>query len=212
MKLELQKVHTQYTNNTTTNNNDHSTNTTNHITNQITNINHYYVLDQNGMRDGLDLTKLRTFGNENVGYVDKTKPLPTILKDIYCNAEHPENRVISHEYLNLQWILFRCKDHIMSLNLEHDRDKMHVMLKIVCDNVERLLDTKFDNGDERILATRELLREMDNEVRHLEKDVGVKRAKEMIPIWHKAQVAGVEDREWGQYMEHPSYSQNTARA
>ena len=165
-------------------------------------------MDQDGLRNGLDLTKVRAFGNENVGYVDKTKPLPTILKDIYCNSEHPENRVISHEYLNLQWILIRYKDHILSLNLEHDRDKMHVMLKIVCDNVERLLGTKYENGDERIQATRELLRELDKEVRELEKDVGNKKAAMMLPIWNKKQVAAMEDRMWGEYMDDPKYSQN----
>ena len=189
------------TNNNTTNNNDHSNNIT-------VNVNNYYVMDQDGLRDGLDMSKLRTLGTENVGYIDKTKPLPTILKDIYCNSEHPENRVISHQFLNLQWILFRYKDHILSLNLEHDRDKMHVMLKMVCDNVEQLLDTTFENGDERILATRELLREMDNEVRQLENHVGIQKAKAMIPIWNKGQVSGVEDRIWGQYMEETTYSQN----
>ena len=205
LKIDLKKLHIQQI----TNNNDHSTTTNN---NNITmNINHYYVMDKDGLRDGLDLTKLRAFGDENVGYVDKTKPLPTILKDIYCNSEHPENRVISHEFLNLQWILFRYKDHILSLNLEHDRANMQVMRQIVCDNVERLLGTKFENGDERILATRELLRELDKEVRHLEKDVGLHNAKDMLPIWNKAQVAGVEDRIWGQYMEDPKYSQNVAR-
>ena len=182
----------------------------NSTTNNIhLNVNHYYVLDSNGLREGLDMSKLRSFGDENVDYIDKTKPLPTILKEIYCNSEHPENRVLSHNYLNLQWMLFKCKDHILSLDLEHDRDKAFVMQRMVCDNVERLLGRKFENEDERMHAGRELLQTMDNEVRELEKTHGVKRAFKMLPLWNKGQFDSMEERVWRQYMDDPNYSQNT---
>lgn len=184
-------------------------NTTNNNINL--NVNYYYVLDDEGMRKGLDLTKIRTFGTENVDYIDKTKPLPTIVKEIYCNSAHPENRVISHNYLNLQWVMFRFKDHVLSLNLEHDREKVGVMQKMVCDNVEKLLDQKFDNVEERMHAGRELLQAMDNDVRDIEKRIGVKKASEMIPIWNKDQLKNVEDRIWKQYCDDANYSQNVVR-
>ena len=178
----------------------------------ITNVNHYYVLDKDGIRDGLDMTKLRTFGTENVDYIDKTKPLPTILMDIYMNDAHPENRVLSHEFLNLEWIMFRFKDHILRLHLEIDRDNFHIFYRMVCDNVEKLLGQTYDNADERYDAARQLLRAMDNEVLQLEKKVGLKKAFEMLPIWNREQVEGVEARMWKQYMNEPNYSQNLRRA
>ena len=193
------------TNNNTTNNNDHSTNIT------VNNVNHYYVLDANGVREGLDLTKLRTFGTENVDYIDKTKPLPTILKDIYCNEAHPENRVLSHEFLNLQWIMFRYQDHILRLHLEMDRSEFVVFRKLVCDNVERLLGQRYENYDETYHAARELLQTMDNDVRALMKKVGNKKALAQLPIWNPEQLKGVEERIWKSYMRDPNYSQNVQR-
>ena len=193
------------TNNNTTNNNDHSTNIT------VNNVNHYYVLDANGVREGLDLTKLRTFGTENVDYVDKTKPLQTILKDIYCNEAHPENKVLPHEFLNLQWIMFRYQDHILRLHLEMDRSEFVVFRKLVCDNVERLLGQTYDNYDETYDATRQLLQTMDNDVRALIKDVGREKAVKKMPIWNPEQLKGVEERIWKSYMRDPNYSQNVNR-
>ena len=84
------------------------------------------------------------------------------------------------------------------------------MLKIVCDNVERLLGQKFESGDERVHATQELLRTMDNKVRAMEASLGVKEAYKKLPAWNKAQLANVEERVWRQYMtDDPKYSQNT---
>lgn len=204
LKLELKTVSQQIiTNNTNTNTNCTTNNTTN-----VTNVNHYYVLGADGLRDGLDLTKLRTFGTENVDYVDRSKPLPTILKDIYCNEAHPENRVLSHEFLNLQWIMFRYQDHILRLHLEMDRSEFVVFRKLVCDNVERLLGRKYENYEETYDATRELLRTMDNEVRALITQMGNKKALAKLPIWNPEQVSGVEERVWKSYMREPNYSQN----
>ena len=207
LKLEVQHMHTQYiTNNNTTNNN--TTNNTND--NRITvNVNQYYVMDKHGMRDGLDMTKIRSFGTENVSYVDVTKPLPTILKDIYCNDLHPENKVLSHHYLNLQWILVRYKDHVVRLNLEHDRSNMHIILQMVCENVERLLGKEFKSTDERISGIQELLGAMDVEVRTLQKRVGNEKALQMLPVWNKRQYERTENRLWESYMLYdPNYSQN----
>ena len=194
------------TNNTTNNSNSHNNNNIN------VNINNYYVTDKDGIRDGLDMTKLRTFGTENVDYVDKTKPLPTILMDIYMNDAHPENRVLSHEFLNLEWIMFRFKDHILRLHLEIDRDNFHIFYRMVCDNVEKLLGQTYDNADERYDGAKQLLRAMDNEVLQLEKKVGLKKAFDMLPIWNRGQVDGVEARMWKQYMTEPNYSQNRINA
>ena len=193
------------TNNTT---NDNSIN----HNNINVNINNYYVTDKDGIRDGLDMSKLRTFGTENVDYIDKTKPLPTILMDIYMNDAHPENRVLSHEFLNLEWIMFRFKDHILRLHLEIDRDNFHIFYRMVCDNVEKLLGQTYDNADERYDGAKQLLRAMDNEVLQLEKKVGLKKAFDMLPIWNRGQVDGVEARMWKQYMNEPNYSQNLRRA
>ena len=192
------------TNNTT---NDNSIN----HNNINVNINNYYVTDKDGIRDGLDMSKLRTFGTENVDYIDKTKPLPTILMDIYMNDAHPENRVLSHEFLNLEWIMFRFKDHILRLHLEIDRDNFHIFYRMVCDNVEKLLGQTYDNADERYDGAKQLLRAMDNEVLQLEKKVGLKKAFDMLPIWNRGQVEGVEARMWKQYMNEPNYSQNLRR-
>ena len=197
LKLELKTVSQQGTH--------QNANTINNITNSVTNVNHYYVLDNKGVRDGLNMEKIRTFGTENVDYIDKSKPLTTILKDIYCNDEHPENKTISHEYLNLQWIMFRFNDHILSLNLEHDREKIYVMLNMVCKNVEALLGQSYENFDEKLHATRELLRGLDNEVRELEEKHGVKKAYTMLPVWNSDQVKNMEARVWNPYMTDPKY-------
>ena len=180
-------------------------NTTNNIN---VNVNYYYVLDKNGMRDGLDMTKIRTFGHENVSYVDLTQPLPNILKDIYMNPQHPENRVLSHHYLNLQWILIRYKDHVLRLHLERDRENIHVMLRLVCDNVEKLLGKKYNNTEEKVDATWTLLSEMDKEVRDMEGKIGSAKALDNLPIWNRDQFENVEARMWTRYMDEPTYSQN----
>lgn len=169
--------------------------------------NNFYVIDANGLRDGLDMTKLRCFGNENIDYVDSSKPLPTILKNIYCNKDHLENQVLSHQYLNLQWILFKYEDHILALNLGIDHDNLHVMVKLIVDNVQHLLQKEFPNGEERWDAVRQLLQEMDREVDDMCVRLGNQDAMDKLPIWNKAQVKGYEERTWQRYMDLANYSQ-----
>lgn len=191
------------THNNTTNND----NSNNNINVNITNNNTYYIIDTNGIRDGLDMSKLRNFGEENVDYVDPTQPLPKILKDIYCNPDHMENKVIGHEYLNLQWILFKCKDHVLRLYLERDRGNVRDLVDVVCDNVQRLLGKKFDNDGERNDAVVQLLAELDGDIKKMMTEVGVAEANKRMPLWNRKQYEKLEGRRWEKYMSEPSYSQ-----
>ena len=173
--------------------------------------NNFYVIDPNGVRDGLDMKKLRSFGQENIDYIDSSKPLPTILKNIYCNKEHLENQVLSHKYLNLQWILFKYDDHILTLNLGIDNDNMHVMVKLIVDNVQRLLQKEFPNAEERWHAVRELLCEMNDEVDDMCDKLGNNTALTKLPIWNKEQFNKYEERDWMRYMDMANYSQQLKR-
>ena len=163
-------------------------NTTNNTTNNNTIINnYYYVTDSGGNPQGLDMTKLRNFGEENVSYVDKTQPLPKILKDIYYNEDHMENRVISHQKANLQWMLFKCQDYLVRLNLEMNRESVPLMEDLVCNNVQKLLGKKFDLRERRD-AILELLAKFDDEARvltdHIPDD---DEADKQLPVWNRAQ-------------------------
>ena len=119
--------------------------------------------------DSVTDSKLRTFGTENVDYIDKTKPQSTIMEDIYCD---PENHVISHEFMNRQWITFLYKDHILRLHLDIDRDQFRVFFRLVCDNVKRLLGNKLENFEENTEAVHGLLRTLDGEVMALQRKIG----------------------------------------
>ena len=81
----------------------------------------------------------------------------------------------------------------------------------MCDNVEKLLDQKFDNVEKRMHAGRELLQTMVNDVRDMEKRLGAKKVCEMVPIWNKDQLKNVDDRIWKQYCDHANYSHNVVR-
>ena len=177
----------------------------------------YYVSNHpitiNGARDkiiysGFDMKQLRYIGTENVNYVDSEKPLSTILNLIYLHPDHLENRVLSHLYLNRQWIVFKYKNHFLSLHLEHDREYVYVMMQILCDNVETLLGRKYPNVQERLDATNQLLHAMDIEVEQLIHEVGNKVAYEMLPIWNKQQYDRTENHRWATYMQEKTYSQN----
>lgn len=173
--------------------------------------NHFYVISADGLRDGLDMKKLRSFGSENIDYIDSSKPLPTILKNIYCNKDHLENQVLSHRYLNLQWILFKNDDHVLALNLGIDNDNMHVMVKLIVENVQHLLQKEFPNGEERWDAVRELLNEMNREVDDMRKRMGNTVALSKLPLWNKDQFSNYEEREWMRYMDMANYSQQLKR-
>lgn len=173
--------------------------------------NNFYVMDANGLRNGLDMNKLRSFGSENIDYVDPSKPLPTILKNIYCNKDHLENQVLSHKYLNLQWILFKYEDHVLALNLGIDDDNMHVMVKLIVENVQRLLNKEFPNVEERWDAVRELLWQMNKEVDEMCDKLGNNIALDKLPIWNKDQFKGCEERIWQRYMDLANYSQQLKR-
>lgn len=153
----------------------------------ITNNNNFYVFDLNGKQRGLNMEKLRSFGDENIDYINKDLPLESILKQLYCNDDHLENKVISHEFLNLQWVLFKYKDHILSLNLGIDNDNFRVMCRLIVDNVQKLLNKEFTNADERHHAVLGLLNTMNKNVIEYSNRVGVKIAAEKLPIWNKEQ-------------------------
>ena len=170
--------------------------------------NNFYVHNTDGIRIGLDMTKLRSFGKENIDYIDATKPLPTILMNIYCNENHLENQVLSHKYLNLQWILFKYEDYILSLNLGMDEENMHVMVKLIVENVQKLLNKEFPNVDERWDAVRSLLWAMNKKVDKMCDEIGNKAALKKLPIWNKDQLNMFEQRTWMKYMDLADYSQN----
>ena len=187
LKRQLEALITQGPGNTTNNMTNNNTNC-NNVTNNVTNVtNNYYVIDTQGLRDGLDMTKLRNFGEENVSYVDKTQPLPKILKDIYYNEDHMENRVISHQKANLQWMLFKCQDYLVRLNLEMNRESVPLMEDLVCDNVQKLLGKKFDLRERRD-AILELLAKFDDEARALTDHIpDDDEADKELPVWNRAQ-------------------------
>lgn len=167
----------------------HNTSNSNCTTiNNVTNVtNNYYVIDAQGLRDGLDMTKLRNFGEEDVSYVDKTQPLPNILKDIYYNKDHMENRVISHEYpCHREWMLFKCQDFLVRLHLETDRSNVPLMEDLVCDNVQKLLGKKFDIHERRD-AIVELLAKFDDERKELTEGVDEDEAYNRLPVWNRRQ-------------------------
>ena len=180
--------------------------TNGNVDNSTTTINNYYVLDANGIRDGIDMTKLRAFGDENVDYVDKTQPLTKILKDIYCNDDHLENRVVCHEFLNLEWILFKCKKYIVRLHLEPDRESVPLMVDMMCNNVQKLLGTTYENPEERADAVNQLLVELDKGVKKLIADVGLKEANNRMPVWNNAQHDNYEERRLDKYIHDPFFS------
>ena len=191
-----------------TNNNQNAEtihNTTNN--NNINISNNYYVMDLEGNRSGLNMNTIRAFGDENIDYIDTSKPLSDILKQLYCNPEHLENKVISHAYLNLEWILFKYKDHIMRLHLEHDRQNVSVLVRLICDNVQQRLGKEFKNHGERHDAVIQLLKEMDNDVNKLVSTLGAKDAKRHVPLWNKEQYDSQDDVVWRSWMNEPTYSQ-----
>ena len=174
-------------------------------------VNNYYVYDENGLRDGLDMTKVRSFGNENIEYIDPSKPLPTILKDMYCNKEHLENQVLSHQYLNMQWIIIKYEDHMLRLNLGIDNENINVITKLIVDNAQKLFNKEFPNVEERYDAIRQLLQNMEDDVEDMIKEVGNNEALKRLPVWNKEQYKSYEERDWMKYMDMKNYSQNLAR-
>lgn len=179
-------------------------NTTNN--NNINISNNYYVMDLDGNRSGLNMNKIRAFGDENIDYIDTSKPLLDILKQLYCNPDHLENKVISHAYLNLEWILFKYKDHILRLHLEHDRKNVSVLVRLICDNVQQRLGKEFKNHGERHDAVIQLLKEMDNDVNKLVWTLGTNDAKMHVPLWNKEQYDMHDDVVWRSWMNEPTYS------
>lgn len=202
MEIDLMKKHQLVA---TNQNAETIHNTTNN--NNINISNNYYVMDLEGNRSGLNMNTIRAFGDENIDYIDTSKPLSDILKQLYCNPEHLENKVISHAYLNLEWILFKYKDHIMRLHLEHDRQNVSVLVRLICDNVQQRLGKEFKNHGERHDAVIQLLKEMDNDVNKLVSTLGAKDAKRHVPLWNKEQYDSQDDVVWRSWMNEPTYSQ-----
>ena len=182
-----------------------NTTTDNSIKKQVNNIHYHYVLDANGIRDGLDMKKLRNFGEEDVSYVDKTQPLPKILKDIYYNEDHMENRVISHEFPNREWMIFKCQDYLIRLHLETDRESVPLMEDLVCNNVQKLLGKKFETCERRD-AIKELLSKFDDEARKLTK--GIEDEDEImkrLPIWNHAQYENYKELIYNKSVHDPTF-------
>ena len=170
----------------------------------ITNINNFYVFDSNGLRDGLDMHKLRHFGDENVDYVDKDAALWSIMNDIYFNDKHLENKTISFIYKNGQWIAFNMKEHILKLNLEFDNEKLYVMRDLLISNLSKLIGRKFENYHENEDATKLFLNKMINEMDSCIEKYGNDNVK--MPIWNEFMYKERIQIEWKKYMNLPNYS------
>ena len=206
-QLENLKKGSNVTNQTADTINNNNTNNTNNNTNNININNNYYVVDLEGNRKGLDMNSIRSFGEENIDYIDKDKPLADILKQLYCDPAHLENKVLCHEFLNLEWILIKYKDHIKRFYLEEGHN-VPDLARLICGNAAKLLGREFENYAEKEDAVKELLREMDNEVNTLIKQVGVVEANNRVPVWNTAQYEQAEQRRWKDYMMDPDYSMN----
>lgn len=177
----ISKLKTNITNNTNNTN-------CNNITNNNIN-NNYYVMNFNtGEKNGLDLDKINSFGHENTAYIDKNKSLEYNLKELYCNDDHPENRIISHCYLNLEWLVIKLTNNRV-LRYHINSETMHICRDFIIKRVEEICENTY-NIEDKNRAIKSLISKLTDEVK-------TKNLKEHeLPIWNKEQYNKCDNDEW----------------
>ena len=161
--------------------------------------NNYYVINCNtGEKDGLDMKKINSFGYENVDYIEKNKSLEFTLNKIYCNEDHPENRIISHAYLNNEWLLIKLTNERV-LRYHINEDTMHIFRDTIINNVERICETKW--------GVEEKNRAIKGLISNLSKEVETGKYKH-LPIWNNRQYNKTDNNEWlTHYVKQPNFLQ-----
>ena len=141
--------------------------------------NNYYVINcQTGEREGLDISKINYFGNESIDYINKNQSLDFILKDLYFNDDHPENKVISMAYPNCEWILILLSDKILRYRIQPE--SIHKLRDFIIKRVEEISNKEYCVEDKN-RAIKTFLSELTNEI-------NTKELKEHeLPIWNRKQ-------------------------
>tara|TARA_B100001287_G_C22626024_1_gene502528 strand:- start:632 stop:1285 length:654 start_codon:yes stop_codon:yes gene_type:complete len=134
----------------------------------------------------LDMNQVLYFGNENFDYVNTNRSLEHILKTIYCNDDHLENRVLHHMYLNEAWLVFKFKDHVLRYFI--DTDTIYLIDKMIIGNIERRLNVKFEDTEMRLNAINALIMQLGVEVRE-------KKFGQTLPIWEETQFKKYEQED-----------------
>lgn len=160
-------------------------NTNNNYNVEMTN--NYYVINcKTGEKDGLDMAKINSFGSENVDYIDKNKSLEFTLNQLYCDDNHPENRVISHAYLNNEWLLIKLTNERV-LRYHINEDTMHIFRDTIINHVEKICETKW--------GVEEKNRAIKGLIANLSKEVETRKYKN-LPIWNHIQYDKTDNNEW----------------
>ena len=153
--------------------------------------NYFWVFDPNTKeKKGLDMNKVLSFGCENLDYVDSSRSLEHILKTVYCNDKHTENRVIHHMYLNEAWLVFKFKDHVLRYFI--DSDTIYLIDKMIIGNIERRLGLSFKDSEMRLNAIRALVMQLGLEVR-------ANKFGKTLPIWNNEQFKEYEVEDLNRY-------------
>lgn len=184
-------------------------------------LNQFYVLDVNGIKNGLDLSMVKSIGTENVDYLKNMSPLPplqSLLKNIYASDEHVENRVLSHLYRNNQYIIMKYSDHFLIINLGNDKENFSVFQKKIMENMENIFGRTWDNFEEVRDAVQNLLWALNGEndqnkwVPESRPDFKLGEEEGKCVIWNFNQFDnGLEQRHWKPYMNNELYSGNLVK-
>lgn len=154
-----------------------------------------WIVDDSGQKNGLDMQQVRTFTDEDWSYVDTSRSLCHILKSVYCNDDHPENRVLSHTYMNCARLAIKFEDYILIYLI--DPDTIQFLVTLLIDNIEKKICKKFPDEQERYHATYDLLMHLD---------VEVEKKKQPVPIWNSVQFDAYEQemyRTFDSHIVHP---------